>query len=122
VQRKQEQRKIKNNKMAKLNLKDSLNKVLERTDLDDKILKEINDIKNKIEKLENKIETKIEDILEEPKSFFTRLKETFGFWSVIEIGTILFILVPAFENTPSVALGAALFWVLMHKFDKIWLK
>jgi Rad3-related DNA helicase len=122
-QKKQEQRKQQIiNKMTKLNLKESLNKILERTDLDDKVLEDLKEIRNKIESVESKLKTKIENVLEEPKSFIARLKETFGFWAVIEIGTILFILIPFLSGSFNIALGASLFWVLMHKFNKIWLK
>jgi len=108
--------------MSKLNLKDALNKVLDRTDLDDKVLKELEAIKTKVEALEDQVETKIEDLLEEPKSFITRLKTTFGFWSIIEIGTLAFIALPAWNGDYNIAFGAALVWVLLHKLDKIWIK
>jgi len=108
--------------MSKINLKDALNKVLDRTDLDDKVLKELKAIKTKVEKLEDQAEAKIEDLLEEPKSFFARLKANIGFWSIIELGTIGFIALPAWNGDFDIAFGAALVWVLLHKFDKIWIK
>lgn len=108
--------------MSKLNLKDALNKVLDRTDLDEKVLKELKTIKTKVEALEDKAEAKIEDLLEEPKSFVARLKSTFGFWSIIELGTIAFIALPAWEGDYNIALCAALVWVLLHKLDKNWIK
>ena len=100
--------------MSKVNLKDALNKVLDRTDLDEKVLKELKAIKTKVEKLE--------DLLEEPKSFIARLKATFGFWSIIELGTIAFIALPTWEGDYGIALCAALVWVALHKFNKIWIK
>lgn len=108
--------------MAKLNLKDALNNVLDRTDLDDKVLKELKAIKAKVEKLEDQAEAKIEDLLEEPKSFFARLRANVGFWSIIELGTIGFIALPAWNGDFNIAFGAALVWVLLHKLDKIWIK
>jgi len=108
--------------MSKLNLKDALNKVLDRTDLDEKVLKELKAIKTKVEKLEDQAEAKIEDLLEEPKSFVARLKATFGFWSIIEIGTLAFMALPAWNGDYNIAFGAALVWVLLHKFDKNWIK
>ena len=108
--------------MSKVNLKDALNKVLDRTDLDEKVLKELKAIKTKVEKLEDQAEAKIEDLLEEPKSFVARLKATFGFWSIIEIGTLAFIALPAWNGDYNIAFGAALVWVLLHKLDKIWIK
>ena len=108
--------------MSKVNLKDALNKVLDRTDLDEKVLKELKAIKAKVEKLEDQAEAKIEDLLEEPKSFVARLKATFGFWSIIEIGTLAFMALPAWNGDYNIAFGAALVWVLLHKFDKIWIK
>lgn len=108
--------------MSKVNLKDALNKVLDRTDLDEKVLKELKAIKTKVEKLEDQAEAKIEDLLEEPKSFVARLKATFGFWSIIEIGTLAFMALPAWNGDYNVAFGAALVWVLLHKFDKNWIK
>ena len=108
--------------MSKVNLKDALNKVLDRTDLDEKVLKELKAIKTKVEKLEDQAEAKIEDLLEEPKSFVARLKATFGFWSIIEIGTLAFMALPAWNGDYNIAFGAALVWVLLHKFDKNWIK
>ena len=108
--------------MSKLNLRDALNNVLDRTDLDDKVLKELKAIKSKVEKLEDQAEAKIEDLLEEPKSFFARLKANIGFWSIIELGTIGFIALPAWNGDFNIAFGAALVWVLLHKLDKIWIK
>jgi len=108
--------------MAKLNLKDALNKVLDRTDLDEKILKELKAIKTKVDALENQAEAKIEDLLEEPKSFFARLRANVGFWSIIELGTIGFIALPAWNGDFNIAFGATLVWVLLHKLDKIWIK
>jgi hypothetical protein len=108
--------------MSKVNLKDALNKVLDRTDLDEKVLKELKAIKTKVEKLEDQAEAKIEDLLEEPKSFVARLKATFGFWSIIEIGTLAFMALPAWNGDYNVAFGAALVWVLLHKFNKNWIK
>ena len=108
--------------MGKVNLKDALNKVLDRTDLDEKVLKELKAIKTKVEKLEEQAEAKIEDLLEEPKSFVARLKSTFGFWSIIEIGILAFMALPAWNGDYNVAFGAALVWVLLHKFDKNWIK
>ena len=108
--------------MGKVNLKDALNKVLDRTDLDEKVLKELKAIKTKVEKLEDQVEVKIEDLLEEPKSFVARLKSTFGFWSIIELGTIAFIALPAGNGDFNIAFGAALVWVLLHKFNKNWIK
>jgi len=108
--------------MAKLNLKDALNKVLDRTDLDEKVLKELKVIKTKVDALENQAEAKIEDLLEEPKSFFARLRANVSFWSIIELGTIGFIALPAWNGDFNIAFGATLVWVLLHKFDKIWIK
>jgi len=108
--------------MSKVNLKDALNKVLDRTDLDEKVLKELKAIKTKVEKLEDQAEAKIEDLLEEPKSFVARLKATFGFWSIIEVGTLAFMALPAWNGDYNIAFGAALVWVLLHKFDKNWVK
>ena len=108
--------------MSKLNLKDALNNVLDRTDLDDKVLKELKAIKTKVEKLENQAEAKIEDLLEEPKSFIARLKETVSLWSGVELGVIAFILVPAWGGDYVISLCASLIWVLLHKLDKIWIK
>ena len=108
--------------MSKVNLKDALNKVLDRTDLDEKVLKELKAIKTKVEKLEDQAEAKIEDLLEEPKSFVARLKATFGFWSIIELGTIAFIALPSWNGDYNIAFGATLVWVLLHKLDKIWIK
>jgi len=108
--------------MAKLNLKDALNKVLDRTDLDEKVLKELKAIKTKVDALENQAEAKIEDLLEEPKSFFARLRANVGFWSIIELGTIGFIALPAWNGDFNIAFGATLVWVLLHKLDKIWIK
>jgi len=108
--------------MSKLNLKDALNNVLNRTDLDDKVLKELKAIKAKVEKLEDQAEAKIEDLLEEPKSFVARLRANIGFWSIIELGTIGFIVLPAWNGDFNIAFGAALVWVLLHKLDKIWIK
>jgi len=108
--------------MSKLNLRDALNNVLDRTDLDDKVLKELKAIKAKVEKLEDQAEAKIEDLLEEPKSFFARLRANIGFWSIIEVGTLAFMALPAWNGDFNIAFGAALVWVLLHKFDKIWIK
>ena len=108
--------------MSKVNLKDALNKVLDRTDLDDKVLRVLKAIKTKVEKLEDQAETKLDDLLEEPKSFIARLKATFGFWSIIELGTIAFIALPTGEGDYGIALCAALVWVALHKFNKIWIK
>ena len=108
--------------MSKLNLKDALNKVLDRTDLDEKVLKELKAIKTKVEKLEDQAEAKIEDLLEEPKSFIARLKENVSIWSGVELGTIAFIAFPVWGGDYGVALCAALVWVLLHKLDKIWIK
>lgn len=108
--------------MSKVNLKDALNKVLDRTDLDEKVLKELKAIKTKVEALEDKTEAKIEDLLEEPKSFIARLKATFGFWSIIELGTIAFMILPAWNGDYNIAFSAALVWILLHKFDKNWIK
>lgn len=108
--------------MAKVNLKDALNKVLDRTDLDEKVLKELKAIKTKVEKLEDQAEAKIEDLLEEPRSFFARLKATLGPWTAVELATIGFIVVPLLGKDYGVSLVAALVWVLLHKLDKIWLK
>ena len=88
----------------KLNVKTEIQKVLDKTDLDEKIL------------------AKITDLLEEPKSLLARLKSTLGPWAMVEIATILFIAFPIWGKNYGIALVAALVWVALHKFNKTWIK
>ena len=84
--------------------KEEIQKILDKTDLDEKLVLKIN------------------DLLEEPKSLLARLKSTLGPWAMVEIATILFIAFPIWGKDYGIALAASLVWVALHKFNKIWLK
>ncbi len=88
----------------KIDPKSEIQKVLDKTDLDEKVVAKIN------------------DLLEEPKSFIARLKATTSIWTGVELGTIFFIIFPLLDKNYAVSLGATLVWVALHKFNKIWLK
>lgn len=97
--------------MSKLRVKTYIHNMLDKTDLDEKLVEKANQTGDFVE-----------ETTDEVKSFFTRLKETFGFWSIIEIGTILFIVIPALSGDYNIAFGASLVWVALHKFNKNWIK
>tara|TARA_R110000823_G_scaffold214047_1_gene343927 strand:- start:257 stop:535 length:279 start_codon:yes stop_codon:yes gene_type:complete len=84
--------------------KEEIQKLLDKTDLDEKLVLKIN------------------DLLEEPKSLLARLKSTLGPWAMVEIATILFIAFPTWGKDYGIALVAALVWVALHKFNKTWIK
>lgn len=86
------------------NTKKEIQNILDKTDLDEKLVSKIN------------------DLLEEPKSLLARLKSTLGPWAMVEIATILFIAFPIWGKDYGIALTSALVWVALHKLNKIWLK
>lgn len=65
---------------------------------------------------------KLKEIINTTKKFFINLKETFGFWAMIEIGAILFAFIPAFNGDYNIGFASAIVWVALHKFNKNWIK
>lgn len=111
--------------MAKVDLKNQIQNILDNTDLDEKLVKELTELKEKAEKVENSLE-EAGDFVEEKvfniKSFFKRLKATLGFWSIVEVALLLFIIIPTIEGDFDIALGSSVAYILMHKFNINWIK
>ena len=111
--------------MTKVNFKNQIQNILDNTDLDEKLVKELNELKEKAEKIETALE-EAGDFVEEKafniKSFFKKLKATLGFWSIVEVSALLFMVIPAIEGDFNVAFAASLVYVLMHKFNINWIK
>ena len=111
--------------MAKVDFKNQIQNILDNTDLDEKLVKELTELKEKAEKVENALEEAgdfVEDKVFDIKSFFRRLKATLSFWSIIEVALLLFIVVPAIEGDFGISLGASIAYILMHKFNLNWIK
>lgn len=108
--------------MGKLNIKNQIQDILDNTELDDKLVKELDALKTKAEQIENKLEAHTDKILIKPKSLLKRLKSTFGFWSIIEIGLLLFMVIPALSGDYNISFGFSIAYLLMHKFNLNWIK
>jgi ABC-type Fe3+-hydroxamate transport system substrate-binding protein len=115
--------------MGKLNIKHQIQDILDRVELDDQLLAELKELQAKADEFENKVtekldaaEAKVDSITDKVKACIQRLRATLGFWSIIEMGALLFMVIPAIEGDYNVAFTASIAYILMHKFNVNWLK
>lgn len=111
--------------MGKLNIKNQIQNILDSTELDEKLVKELNELKEKADKIENALEEAtdfVEDKAFDIKSFFVKLKATLGFWSILEVGILTFMILPAIEGDYDIAFASSIAYLLMHKFNVNWIK
>jgi predicted PurR-regulated permease PerM len=115
--------------MGKLNIKNQIQDILDKVELDDQLLAELKELQEKADKFENKVvekldnaEEKVDSITAKIKTFIGRLKSTVGFWSVIELGILALMATSTIEGSFNVAFGASVAYLLMHKLNLNWIK